>query len=75
MQCTKKLIPMIHRLLMNSDQRNPSQISGVTIPGQQRTKEKTIPGSSLLTLQHLKGHCLIFLSAIYQLFIEYFNIK
>jgi len=23
----------------------------------------------------LKGHCLIFLSAIYQLFIEYFNIK
>jgi len=24
---------------------------------------------------HLKGHCLIFLSAIYQLFIEYFNIK
>jgi len=26
-------------------------------------------------LQDLKGHCLIFLSAIYQLFIEYFNIK
>ena len=24
---------------------------------------------------NLKGHCLIFLSAIYQLFIEYFNIK
>jgi len=23
----------------------------------------------------LKGHCLIFLSAIYQLFSEYFNIK
>jgi len=25
--------------------------------------------------RRLKGHCLIFLSAIYQLFIEYFNIK
>ena len=25
-------------------------------------------------LINLKGHCLIFLSAIYQLFIEYFNI-
>ena len=24
---------------------------------------------------YLKGHCLIFLSAIYQLFVEYFNIK
>jgi len=24
---------------------------------------------------NLKGHCLIFLSAIYQLFIKYFNIK
>ena len=28
-----------------------------------------------LELYMLKGHCLIFLSAIYQLFIEYFNIK
>ena len=28
-----------------------------------------------LTEKMLKGHCLIFLSAIYQLFIEYFNIK
>jgi len=26
-------------------------------------------------INNLKGHCLIFLSAIYQLFIEYFNIK
>ena len=26
-------------------------------------------------LDRLKGHCLIFLSAIYQLFIKYFNIK
>jgi len=28
-----------------------------------------------LKVHPLKGHCLIFLSAIYQLFIEYFNIK
>jgi len=28
-----------------------------------------------LVTKALKGHCLIFLSAIFQLFIEYFNIK
>jgi len=30
---------------------------------------------NLRLIKVLKGHCLIFLSAIYQLFIEYFNIK
>jgi len=63
MQCTKIVIHMIHRLLMNSDQRNPSQISGVIIPGQQRTKEKIIPGSSLLTLQYLSIYLCYILSA------------
>jgi len=33
------------------------------------------PINMLFFVETLKGHCLIFLSAIYQLFIEYFNIK
>jgi len=42
-----------------------------------RRKAKKVITSNLQNTQiaYLKGHCQIFLSAIYQLFIKYFNIK
>jgi len=38
-------------------------------------KQGMIVSIPIKTSCYLKGHCLIFLSAVYQLFIEYFNIK